>query len=321
MNQLVTFSTYTEVTAYHVFSRIFIEVIVQGLAPFRCLFTLQQRQEGFALHFFRFLDTCQVEDSRTVVDVLYEFGYITLLATRQTNEQRSAEGFFVHESLVEPTVFTHVETLVGSIDNHGIFQHALFFQIIQYTTDVAVNWCDDTQIVAHILLELPFSQSLSSQLILLELGDDWVIVRIPCRFLFRCHSATVVHATSPFFVHAAMDFIFLVGHLEVINDFHIVGNVHFLLLSGQASFVIVIEVFRQWEGLVSKKFEIASIRHPGTVRSLVVEEHTERFAFISLVLNPVDSLIGNDISGITFYLYSFSIHLDESRIVVIALSR
>ena len=31
--------------------------------------------------------------------------------------------------------------------------------------------------------------------------------------------------------------------------------------------------------------------------------------------------IGNDISGITFYLYSFSIHLDESRIVVIALSR
>ena len=58
-----------------------------------------------------------------------------------------------------------------------------------------------------------------------------------------------------------------------------------------------------------------------TVRSLVVKKHTEWLAFIALVFNPVDSLIGNNISGITFYLYSFAIHLDEGRVIVVALSR
>ena len=51
-----------------------------------------------------------------------------------------------------------------------------------------------------------------------------------------------------------------------------------------------------------------------------MEEHTEWLAFIA-IFYPVDSLVGDDIGGIAFFLYLFTIHLDERWIVVVSLSR
>jgi len=272
------------------------------------------------VHFFRLFDACQVEDSWAVVDVLHQLGYVTLLSAGQADEQRSAEGFFIHESLVEPSVFTHVESLVGSIDNHGVVQQVLFFQVVQQAADVAVNGCDDTQIVTHVLLVFPFGQCFSCQFGFLELLDDGVIVCIPCRFLSRIHTAFIIHFASPLGIYATGNFIFLVGHFQVINDVHVLVDAHFLLLCGQSSFIVVVEVVRQRESLVCKEFEVTSVRHPGAVRSLVVEEHTERLVLIA-VFYPVDGLVGDDVGGIAFHLCAFAVHLDEGRVIIVALSR
>ena len=52
----------------------------------------------------------------------------------------------------------------------------------------------------------------------------------------------------------------------------------------------------------------------------MVEEHTERFAFVS-IFYPIDGLVGDDVGSIAFFLYLFTIHLDERWIVVVSLSR
>ena len=55
-----------------------------------------------------------------MVDVLDEGVDLTVEAAGIVGQQGSAEGFLVHEAFVEPAVLTHVEALVGGVDDEGV---------------------------------------------------------------------------------------------------------------------------------------------------------------------------------------------------------
>ena len=74
-----------------------------------------------------------------VINILHELRDITLLATRQTHQQRGAEGFLIHEALVEPAMLAHVESLVGGVDDQRVIQQIVLLQIIEHDTDVPIQ--------------------------------------------------------------------------------------------------------------------------------------------------------------------------------------
>ena len=87
MNELIAVGADSVVAAGGVLTGIFVEVVVEGLAPVLAFLDLAGAQEG-------------------------EVGLV--------GQQGSAEGFLVHEALVEPAVLTHVEALVGGVDDEGV---------------------------------------------------------------------------------------------------------------------------------------------------------------------------------------------------------
>ena len=177
---------------------------------------------------------------------------------------------------------------------------------------------DDTNIIVHILLVFPFSQRLAGKFLFLELFDDRVIMLVPGGFLFRSHP--VVHITSGFFQsRIGVDLVFFVCQFQVIHQIHVFNDTHFLLRSGNTAFIFVVESFRYRENNILIQFQITGIRHPGTVRSLMMQEQAERFVLIPFLVHPVDSQIGCYIGGVSFYLFLFSV-IDKIRIVIIALS-
>ena len=50
MNQFIAFRTYTIMTFHHVFSGIFVEMIVESLPPIFRMFAFQQGDEGYTLY-------------------------------------------------------------------------------------------------------------------------------------------------------------------------------------------------------------------------------------------------------------------------------
>ena len=111
VDELVAIVAYAIVALHGMLGRILIEVVVEGVAPLGLL-ALEQGEERVAVHLLGYLYACKIEEGGAVVDVLYELGHIALLAARKAHEQWGAERLFVHEALVEPSVFTHVEALV-----------------------------------------------------------------------------------------------------------------------------------------------------------------------------------------------------------------
>ena len=64
------------------------------------------------------------EEGRGIVDVLHHFRDLSpaVKAFRQAHDKRSTHGLFVHETFVKPTMLTHVEALIGSINYQCIVQ-------------------------------------------------------------------------------------------------------------------------------------------------------------------------------------------------------
>ena len=54
--------------------------------------------------------------------------------------------------------------------------------------------------------------------------------------------------------------------------------------------------------------------------SLMMQEYSKRFGLISLILQPIYSYVGNQISNISLSLYCIIIHTNKIRIIIIALT-
>ena len=88
------------------------------------------------------------------------------------HEQGGGERFLVHEALVEPAVFAHVESLVGSVDHEGVVEQALFFEVVEQTAYVVIERFDNFGIVAHITLELELGEGASGEMPLLKIEAE-----------------------------------------------------------------------------------------------------------------------------------------------------
>lgn len=110
---------------------------------------------------------------------------ITLLATRQTHQQRGAEGFLIHEALVEPAMLAHVEALVGGVDDQRVIQQIVLLQIIEHDTDVPIHGMDHPKVIVHITLVFPLGQLLTRAFLRLEVLDDRIVIGVPSGFLVR----------------------------------------------------------------------------------------------------------------------------------------
>ena len=86
-----------------------------------------------------------------------------------------------------------------------------------------------------------------------------------------------------------MDLIFLICHLQVIDEIHILDNIHFLFGCGNTPFIFVIKCFGNRVNDIFIQIQITGIRHPGTMGRFVVEQETERFILITFVIQPVQS--------------------------------
>ena len=226
------------------FARIFVEVIVKRTSPVARLFTFQQWKQRFTLYIIGDVHSGQLEEGGGIVDVLHQLIHFSLFTARQTHEQRCAERFFIHEPFVEPTMFAHIEPLVGGVDNQRIFKQVVLFQVFQYHTDVTVYRMDHAEVIMHVTLVFPLGKLLTGSFLFLEVFDDRIVVLIPRSLLVGVHP--VVHGTSGSFQPFAFcaDFILLVGHLQVVHLVHIFDDAHLLLGCSQASFILVVEIGR-----------------------------------------------------------------------------
>ena len=316
VDELVALVAYAIVTLHRVLGWILVEVVVEGIAPVGAL-AFEQRQERLAMHLLGHLYTCKVEEGGAVVNVLHELGYITLLATGETNEEGCAERLFVHEALVEPSVLAHIEALVRGVYNHRVLQQTLLLEVVEHDAYIAVYRGNDTQVVAHVLLEFPFGQLFAREVTSLEVGNHGIVVAVPSGLHLGAH-ALAVHLASPAFV-SAVELVLAVGHLEVIYDAHVLGDAHLLLLGSGAAFVVVVEGFGHGEVAVAEEVEVTGVGHPCTVRRLMVQQQAEGLFGVAQAVEPVDGYVGRDIGGVTLALDALAV-ANEVGVVVFSLS-
>ena len=176
------------------------------------------------MYILRNLYTCKLKECRSIVYVLHHACNVASdLRTRQTSEQRCSERLFIHPTFVEPSMLAHVEALIRCVDNECIVHEPVLFKIVEYAAHIAVNRCDYTQIVAHILLIFPGIKFLTLKTRFLEFLDYHIVVCIPCQFLLGIHIVVYTTARS-LKVGTAVDGTILIGKFQVVYKIHILGD-------------------------------------------------------------------------------------------------
>ena len=242
------------------------------------------------MHIFRQTDTCKVEDGRTIVYVLYQFRNVAacIQPFGQVHNKRRVHGFFVHETLVEPTVFAHIKTLVRGINHQCIVQHIFLFQVIQYAPYIIVQRLNYFCIITHIALIFPFGEFFTFQVTFIKIFNDR---RIKC-----VESFTVISVHTFYVAQIALfqwGVFALFQHLQVVNQVHILEYAHFLRSGGRAAFIIIIEVIGQRECLVFVEGKVFYFTQPVAMNGFMMNKKTERFFLVPPVFHPIDTHICN----------------------------
>ena len=152
-------------------------------------------------------------------------------------------------------MLAHVEALVGCIDDEGVPVQSGFPEIVQDTSDIVIQTLQNFGIVPHISLELELGEFLTLRIFLVEIiGQAFVEFIIDSPVLrIKTAKITLVQAGKPCLVA-------LPEHLYVIGDVHIPGYVHFLPLSRDTTFIIIIEGLRNWESNILIFIKILQVR-------------------------------------------------------------
>ena len=140
------------------FGGILVEVVVEALAPILGVFATEEREKRDALNVGGNGSAGKVEESGGVVNVLHHFLDVAarFQPLGQVHEQRGRKTLLVHEALVEPSVFAHIEALIGGVDDEGVVEQALGFEVVEQATDIVVEGFHHLGIVAHVALEFVF---------------------------------------------------------------------------------------------------------------------------------------------------------------------
>ena len=79
------------------------------------------------------------------------------------DDERCVERFFVHKALIKPSVFAHIEALVGGVHHDGVVAKSVLFQIIEQSAHVVVNRTYHGSVVANVVLVFPLHQFLACE--------------------------------------------------------------------------------------------------------------------------------------------------------------
>ncbi len=165
-------------------------------------------------------------------------------------------------------MLTHIESLVGGVNDNGIFQHIVFFEIIQYASHVFIQRFHRFCIIGHIALVFPQGKFFPLRIILVELINNRLVMLIPGRFLCRVQPCVF----TIFICFRKTGFYTGTDHLQIIHNIHIMcaGNAHLLFGGRYTAFIIVEEIGGDLKYFVFIQRQISCIRHPITVNRLVM---------------------------------------------------
>ncbi len=188
-------------------------------------------------------------------------------------------------------MFPEVETLIGGVNDDGVFQEGIFFQIVQKTSHIFIHCFDGAQVVLHIALVFPphlifiGHRRILFLKILIDLG-------VSLREIFPLRRSEAGH--FPFesdfvrtdlldsqFVH------YLRKYLVVPGPTHVLEDVHLCLSGRRPPFVFIKQGSRLWEGLVGKFLHVTLGHQPRTVRRLVQVHQQEWLLLFPVVFQPV----------------------------------
>ena len=205
-------------------------------------------------------------------------------------------------------------TLLASNGEEGL-------KIVQDFTDGIVHGLDDPDIILDVALVFPFEDVFLRHLVLV--GKERCVVPgiggIPSFPFFVRHGTEGIlqHPRSVVLVCGS----FIPIEFEVVEHGHVLFDPHPLLLhGGSAGGIIVIEGLRQREFNVLIQVQVLEVRHPGTVRGLVVDVKEEGFIFVP-VLQEFDGMVGDQVRCISFFPDVLALGLGglEYRIVILSL--
>ena len=185
-------------------------------------------------------------------------------------------------------MFAHVEALVGGIDHQGVLQQSGLLQIVEQAAHIVVDRLRYLGVLAHIALELKLGQFLSLQIALVELVGNRVVEAIPSLLVGFVHAAHHIQVAAGEGRGLA-----LLIEVQVVDGVHILKDTHLLFGSGAAVGIVIIEIGRDFKGLVFVLIEVLHFRHPDAVAGLVMHKDGKGLVLVALVLQPVDAHVGN----------------------------
>jgi len=93
-------------------------------------------------------------------------------------------------------VLAHVESLVGCIDDDGVVGEIVLVEVIQQSTHALIYRCDNSHVVADVVLVFPLDQLLACQVLAQELTVSWHVVGIDGCTLLWSHTVYLAHQSG-----------------------------------------------------------------------------------------------------------------------------
>ncbi len=297
-------------------------VVVEGIAP-RWMFPFEQRNQRASLHVVGDVGTCDVEEGFRVVEILDQVGVngSRFCYAGPFDDQRHAEGFFVHPAFVIPAMIAEVESLIGGVDDDGIFIEAGFLEVSQHATDVFIDAFDTAEVVFHVALVFPADEIFTSEVCFSQRFVFGIEGGVPRCKLFGCHELQIAEAGlvkrfAGFGIPALQ-----LGAEVIVDQVHVIFDRHLRMTGGAGVvFPVVEEGGRFGNGDVIVKMQVTECGHPGAVGCFVLAHEHEGFAGVGVLFEPVESHVGDDVGAVAFDAFAPLGGL-EFGIVVVALPR
>ena len=230
MNKLVAFVAHAIMFTHQMVGWIVVIMVVKVFSPVLHICAVEQWSQTTATHLYGLFHPSKVKKGGRKVDVLHQliaFRSLFYVPGIADNKWR-VERFFVHEPLIKPSVFAHIEALVRRVHHNGVVAKSVLFQIVKQSAHVVVNRTYHGNIVAYVVLILPLHQFLARKLSFDKLLVPWHIVFVEGNALFgsksACFSEQGVIRIHAFNIAGVERF----GHFQVLNHTHIVVDTHLL---------------------------------------------------------------------------------------------
>ena len=301
MDELVAVGAHTVVLAHHVVGGIVVVVVVDACAPLLLrVAVVEDGEERAAHHLLRLLHSGKLKECWGVVDVLHQLvAHASRLGVaRIADDERRAERLLVHESLVEPSVLAHVESLVGGVDDDGVVGESVGVEIVDDAAHALVDAGYYRHVVAYVGLVLPVVEVLALEVGLKQLAVAREVVAAPCRALLGGHAVDLAHEGVVGVLAVLVVEVEHLGHLEVLLPAHVLGDAHLLGAHGRAACgVVVVEGLGHRELHVVVLAEVLDVGLPVAVGRLVVEHKAERLRLVAVV-HELDGVVGGEVGAV-----------------------